>query len=184
MIKTLKLNYGEFLQVLYEISKYLKGLDNIAFEDNMARDDMYCTKPVYGHFLVVINKMMGTASDQQLAQELMTPEPNHNDGSQERNEIRKKLTQCFNGVSVHGLPILSLQPGQEIDYDILTPRFQVGLAKIANTTISKSVEPRLVTVGGISRELNSTTAEVLIGTVIDEANKGQVSKNDIHDNSI
>ena len=164
------------LQVLYEISRYLNGLDNIALDTKTEglREDVICEKPVYGHFIVVINKMMGQASDAQLAQELLTPEPDHIDGSEERNKIRQKLTQCFNGVSVHGLPILNIEPGQDIDYDVLSPRFQEGLSKIATTIVEKSYKPRLVTVGGVSRELNSTTAEVLIATVIDEANKGQV----------
>ena len=156
----------------------MNGLDNIALDTKTTglREDLICEKPLYGHFIVVINKMMGQATDSQLTLELLTPEPDHIDGSEERNDIRKKLTQCFNGVSVHGLPGLAIQPGQDITYEILTPRFKEGLAKIATTIINHTYQPRKVTVGGVARELNSTTAEILVGTVIDEANKGQVKQ--------
>ena len=45
---------------------------------------------------------------------------------------------------------------------------------MANTIIEKSLVPRIVTVGGLALELNSTTAEVIIETVIEEANEGKI----------
>ena len=165
------------MEILYKINEYLNGLDNIIMDDGEEeeeeelREEPFCNSPNYGHFVVVINKMMGDASDDQLYTELMTPEPDYISGSQERNDIRTKLLQCFDGLSVHGLPVLTVQPGQEIDYPILDDRFKASLASIANTILEKSPTPRNVTVGGIELELNSTTAEVIISTVIEGANE-------------
>ena len=106
--------------------------------------------------------------------ELMTPEPDYIPGYEERNEIRNKLTDCFDGISVHGLPVLNIESGQEIDYPILDERFKGGLAAIANVILEKAPVPRTVTVGGMTLELNSTTAEVIIETVIEEANEGKI----------
>ena len=57
------------MEILYKIDEYLNGLDNIIMDDgdDKSREETICTSPNYGHFFVVINKMMGTASDQQLA---------------------------------------------------------------------------------------------------------------------
>lgn len=87
---------------------------------------------------------------------------------------RRKLYDRFEGISVHGLPMLSLEDGQSVDYDVLTTRFKESLGKIVSIIMDKSVEPKTVTVGTISMELNSTNAEVVIGTVIEEANKGNI----------
>ena len=165
------------MEILYKINEYLNGLDNIIMDDGEEeelREKAFCNSPNYGHFVVVINKMMGDASDEQLYMELMTPEPDYISGSQERNDIRTKLLQCFDGLSVHGLPVLTVEPGQEIDYPILTERFKASLAAMANTILEKSPTPRNVSVGGVELELNSTTAEVIISTVIEEANEGKI----------
>ena len=118
--------------------------------------------------------MMGDASDEELFKELMTPEPDYIDGAEERNEIRHKLLDCFDGISVRGLPVLNIESGQEIDYSVLDQRFKSSLAAMANTIIEKAKYPRSVSVGGVALELNSTTAEVIISTVIEEANKGEI----------
>ena len=164
------------VKILYEINEYLNGLDNIIMDDGgeLKSTGKFCDSPNYGHFVIVINKMMGDSSDEQLSLELMTPEPDYIPGADERNDIRIKLQECFDGISVHGLPVLNIEPGQEIDYPILDDRFKGGLAAIANTMIDKSELPRTVSVGGISLELNSTTAEVIISTVIEEANEGKI----------
>ena len=141
---------------------------------SLQTDAQHCASPNYGHFVIVINKMMGNSSDDQLQRELMTPEPDYIPGADERNEIRKKLQECFNGLSVHGLPVVNIASGQEIDYPILNERFKGGLAAIANSIIDMCEFPRTVSVGGISLELNSTTAEVIISTVIEEANEGKI----------
>ena len=67
-------------KILFEIENYLNGLDNIVMSNNNQRKNptfgtVYCEEAVYGHFIVVINKMMGGASDIQLQKELMEPEP-------------------------------------------------------------------------------------------------------------
>ena len=157
--------------ILYKIDDYLNGLDNIIMDDGGEEkaEAKMCNSPNYGHFVVVINKMMGNASDEDLLIELMSPEPNYIPGSEERNEIRDKLVECFDGVSVHGLPqIRNLTAGQEIDYSVLDERFKNGLAAIATTILETSPFPRTVSVGGISLELNSTTAEVIISTIIEQ----------------
>jgi len=87
----------------------------------------------------------------------------------------KKLSECFDGVSVRGLPSLTIPPEVDhIDYPLLDERFKEGLAKIAQAVMERAGSPRIVTVAGTSRELNATNAEVIIGTVIEEANKGQI----------
>ena len=106
----------------------MNGLDNIIMEDTFRRR-RFCSSPKYGHFIVVINKMMGNATDDELCEELMMIEPD----SQERNDIRDKMTQCFDGISVHGLP--DMGPGQEVDYPLLDERFKTGLASMANTIL-------------------------------------------------
>ena len=159
-------------KILLDIDTYLKGLDNIVMDETTK--EVFCSSPSYGHFTVVINKMMGNAQDDLLQRELMEPEPDYIEGSTERNEIRKKLQECFDGVTVHGLPSLTVPPGQDVDYPILDGRFKDGLGKIAQSIMQRADAPRIVTVAGMSRELNASNAEVIIGTVIEEANKGQI----------
>ena len=49
-------------KILDEIDKYLQGLNNIVMDEgkNFNKEN-YCSHQAYGHFVVVINKMMGTA---------------------------------------------------------------------------------------------------------------------------
>jgi len=159
-------------KILLDIDEYLTGLDNIVMEEN--KKEVFCSSPSYGHFIVVINKMMGSTPDDLLQRELMEPEPDYIEGSTERNEIRKKLQECFDGVTVLGLPTLTVPPGENIDYPILDGRFKDGLGKIVQSVMQRAENPRIVTVAGMSRELNASNAEVIIGTVVEEANKGQI----------
>ena len=165
------------VKILYDIDEYLNSLDNIVMGDGSTQKtsrEKMCEFPNYGHFVVVINKMMGDASDDELFRELMTKEPDYIPEAQERNEIRDKIYDCFNGISVHGLPVLNIESGQEIDYPILDERFKQGLGAMANVILEKSLDPRTVTVGGMALELNATTAEFIIETVIEESNKGKI----------
>ena len=78
-------------------------------------------------------------------------------------------------MSVHGLPTLTnIPPGESIDYPYLDGRFKDGLGHIASSVLERVGTPRTVTVTGVSRELNASNAEVIIATVIEEANKGQI----------
>ena len=63
------------VKILEEIEAYLNGLDNIVMGDEKNMKEAFCDSPKYGRLTVVINKMMGGASDNQLQSELMTPEP-------------------------------------------------------------------------------------------------------------
>ena len=63
------------VKILEEIEAYLNGLDNIVLGDETRYKDVFCEAPKYGRLTIVINKMMGGASDNQLQSELMTPEP-------------------------------------------------------------------------------------------------------------
>ena len=64
------------VKILEEIEAYLNGLDNIVMGDDTRRfKEVFCESPKYGRLTIVINKMMGGASDSQLQSELMTPEP-------------------------------------------------------------------------------------------------------------
>ena len=53
------------------------------------------------------------------------------------------MTQCFDGVNVHGLPMLSIPEGEDIDYQFLTGRFKDGLAAMVNSVIQRLQTPRL-----------------------------------------
>ncbi len=64
------------------------------------------------------------------------------EGSEERNQIRAKMTQCFDGISVHGLPMLSIPDGEDVDYPYLNGRFKDGLAAITNSIIERLQTPR------------------------------------------
>ena len=66
------------VKILEEIENYLNGLDNIVMADEKASKwtkEQFCESPKYGRLTIIINKMMGGASDNELQQELMTPEP-------------------------------------------------------------------------------------------------------------
>lgn len=64
------------VKILNDVQKYLNGLDNIVLGQNTTRgQQVFCTEKVYGQFIVVINKMMGGATDVQLQRELMENEP-------------------------------------------------------------------------------------------------------------
>ena len=163
-------------KILDEINKYLQGLNNIVMDEEGDNSrETFCSHPDYGHFVVVINKMMGTSTDEQLEKELLQDEPDYIEGALERNKIRQQLRECFDGVSVHGLPtITNIPPGESIDYPYLDERFKNGLSLIANSVLERTGTPRIVTVAGASRELNASNAEAIIATVIEEANKGQI----------
>ncbi len=69
--------------------------------------------------------------------------PDFIEGSEERNQIRDKIRQCFDGVSVHGLPYLrDIPEGEGVDYPYLSERFQQGLAAISNTIVEKLPVPK------------------------------------------
>merc|ERR1712142_247295 len=123
---------------------------------------------------IVVNKMMGSKTDDQLTLELMTEEPDYIPGYQQRNAIRHKLTQCFEDIRVYGLPVLSIPPNKELTYNVLTSRFRDGLAKVASMILDSTPTPRTISIGSLSLVMNSTNAERIIATVIDEANKGKI----------
>ena len=148
-------------KIIEEIAAYLNGLDNIVIGTGGSKIDVFCETPVYGTLIIVINKMMGTATDEEFLQALMTPGPGINfvltfdlsnflsiltldyvDGYEERNLIRDKMNQCFNGIEAHGLPVLSIPPGEDVDYPYLNQRFQNGLASIANSMVTKLPTPK------------------------------------------
>ena len=110
--------------------------------------------------------MTGNATNDELYRELMMTEPD----SPDRNVIRQKMKQCFEGVTVLGLP--NIGPGQ-LEYSSLNERFKTGLASMANTILEKSPTPWNVSIGGVERELNSTTAEPIISALIGQANGGK-----------
>ncbi len=69
----------------------------------------------------------------------------YNQESEERNQIRAKMTQCFEGISVVGLPLLTDIPsGKGVDYPYLNQRFKEGLATITEIILAKLPVPRQV----------------------------------------
>ena len=103
-------------QLLMAIQEYLNGLDNIIMPDKLVTStggNQFCESPPYGHFVVVVNKMMGSDPDEKLQEELMNPEPEFTEDARTRNKIRRQLEECFeDGVTVHGLPILTVPSGK------------------------------------------------------------------------
>ena len=73
--------------------------------------------------------------------------------------------------------MLSIPEGENVDYEYLSGRFKDGLAAISNSIVQRLSTPRVVTVAGNSMVLNSTNAEVIIGTLIEEANNGKIDLN-------
>ena len=71
-------------ELLNDIKKYLNGLDNIPMDDSKRGN---AAKP-FGHFVIVINRMMGDASDEDLYTELLTIEPGDGADVQDRNAVR------------------------------------------------------------------------------------------------
>ena len=145
-------------------------MDNIVIGDQNTTkwhsSNKFCEKPKYGQMIVIINKMMGGSSDIELQKELMEPEPgnfktfnfemlkyfqlfyhfpDYIPGSEERNNIRAKMTECFDGINVHGLPMLSIPEGEDVDYPFLNGRFKDGLAAIVNSIIQRFPTPRYIT---------------------------------------
>ena len=54
------------------------------------------------------------------------------------------MNQCFNGIEAHGLPVLTIPPGENVDYPFLNERFQNGLASIANSMVKNLPMPKWV----------------------------------------
>ena len=56
------------------------------------------------------------------------------------------MNQCFNGIEVHGLPVLTIPLPIPIpfhvDYPYLNERFQNGLASIANSMVKNLPTPK------------------------------------------
>ena len=162
-------------EILMDIDDYLRGLDNIILdESSRSTRETICSSPRYGHFVIIINKMMGDLSDEELYSELMNYEPDFMEGATERNLVRQKLNECFQSVSLHGLPYLTLQDGEEFGYPVLNDRFRDGLQATANTILNSIPVPKVVSVANLALEFNATNAEIIIDTVIEEANTGVI----------
>jgi len=158
-------------RILDSLANYLEGLDQVILNDNAGA---LCQVPQFGHFIIVINKMMGTKTDSQLYQEIMTDEPDYIPGYEKRNSIRHKLGQCFASLTVHGLPVLPVPSGKDVTYADLNKRFQSGMANIVSKILESTLQPRSIPLGSASMEMNSTNAERIIATIIEEANKGKI----------
>merc|ERR1719295_1489927 len=156
--------------ILHDIGKYLDGLDQIIMGGQSSGTTCDPKKPTFGHFAIVLNKMLGASSDEQLFAEIMTDEPDYIEGYDQRNQIRDKLRKCFAGLTVHGLPKMNSAPS----YANLDERFKQGLSKIVDTILDSTTTPRTVSVGPMSLEMNATNAENIMYTVIKQANKGKI----------
>ena len=63
-------------------------------------------------------------------------------GADERNEVRRKIRECFTGYNVIGLPYVTLEDGQKFDYSTINERFKDELKKMANTISRNLKDPR------------------------------------------
>ena len=75
------------------------------------------------------------------------------------------------------MPLISIPDGEDVDYEFLNGRFKEGLAAISNSIVKILNTPRIVTVAGNTMVMNATNAEIIIGTLIAEANKGKIDLN-------
>ena len=131
-------------QLLMAIQEYLNGLDNIIMPDKLGTStggNQFCESPPYGHFVVVVNKMMGSDPDEKLQEELMNPEPEFTEDARTRNKIRRQLEECFeDGVTVHGLPILTVPSGKTKNFllhlhvHLTQPKFEINSANYPHLT--------------------------------------------------
>ncbi len=75
--------------ILTKIGKYLNGLDNIVSNANVNANDtmpmqeeeeevLHCREPMYGHFVLVINRMLGDSSNDDMLMSLIAPDSNTN----------------------------------------------------------------------------------------------------------
>ena len=58
-----------------------------------------------------------------------------------------------------------------LDYDILDDRFKSGLAFIANGILQKASVPRHVDIEGLNLEVNSTTTEAIVTSILEKINE-------------
>jgi hypothetical protein len=158
-------------EILADLDKYLKGLDNIVM-NNFTETE--CSYPRYGDFIVVINKLTDNTSDKVLQRELLTAKAQFSSKENERNAVRAKLNKCFTSVKVVGLPYLTPPANQSFGYPILTDRFRNGLKTMVDSILGVVQKPKIIKVGLFEMELNSTNAEEIVGTVIEESNKGRI----------
>ena len=64
-------------------------------------------------------------------------------GEDEKNKIRYKMVQCFDGISAHGLPWLTLPDDVDnVDYPYLNDRYKNSLKVTADTIVEKLQTPR------------------------------------------
>jgi hypothetical protein len=154
-------------ELLLGIDKYMNGLSNIILDGKTEE-----SHPKFGHLTVVINMMIGDASDEEFELVLLEIEPDYISGAEERNKIREKMSGYFNQISVIGLPTLTIPPGEDLDFQHLDERFKEGLEKMASNVLERIETPQMITVANISMELNATNSEVIIGTILEAANNG------------
>ena len=88
--------------------------------------------------MIVINKLKDDRSDSDLFLEIMQQEI----GADEFNNIRTKLMECFNGITVVGVPFIELQNGEEFGYPVLNERFRDALKNTSNKIIENLTEIR------------------------------------------
>ena len=59
-------------KILKEINYYLNGLDNIVLQEDSRLDEtQHCVSSLYGNFIIVMNKMVGNTSDEEMLRNLM-----------------------------------------------------------------------------------------------------------------
>ena len=159
--------------ILNDINNYMKSLEKVIFEDGQEPEK--CEKPRYGHFIIVINKMMNAdTTNQSILKELIGIENEAFPGASKRNLIRKKMVKCFLNVSAIGLPYLTLKPGQKFGYPALNERYRNGIASVAENIVDSSFDTHFVPVAGTLIPFNSSTAEAIVANIIQESNEGTI----------
>ncbi|XP_065572463.1 uncharacterized protein LOC136034896 [Artemia franciscana] len=130
---------------LTKLNRYLNLANKIQDESGEL-----CTDFMGGRLVVIVNKMQGYESDEELTDELLEEEfESETQTATNRNSIRKKLKQCFKSIQVVGFPYLYLPRTDEyLKYTSLkgegSDRFKESLTKIIKLILNAQNEVRIL----------------------------------------
>ncbi|XP_065575293.1 uncharacterized protein LOC136036879 isoform X2 [Artemia franciscana] len=121
----------------------LKKLDRYLNLANKIQDNSgsLCNDFKGGQLIVIVNKMQGIETDEELTDELLEVEY-ESETTKERNIIRRKLQECFKSAEVVGFPLLSLpNEVKKIQYANIkgegSSRFRQTLTKIVRLILNE-----------------------------------------------
>jgi hypothetical protein len=118
--------------------------------------------------------------DNILEENLLAIEAGLSTDARERDRIRERIRKCFNGYSALGLPLISTNDHVTLTYEMLNERFKYGLAQIVSEILDLSAIQKTVLIGGQEKEMSTRYGEMIIGTLVDQANQGVIDLSGFH----